>query len=50
MLNQYLQDKVGDNDSEKALQIDLKIDNMMPKYNLKRKHEMFDEIVVQRAP
>ena len=50
MLDQYLQDNDGDDDPEEALHMDLEMDDIMPKRNLKRKREMFDEIVVQRAP
>jgi len=49
MLDQYLQDNDGDNDLE-ALQINLEIDDILFKCNLKRKCEIFDKIVVQRVP
>jgi hypothetical protein len=51
ILDQYLQDTEDDNDDlEETLQMDLELGEIMPKRNLKRKREIFDEIVVQRVP
>jgi hypothetical protein len=48
ILDQYLQDSDGGDDLEETL--DLELGDIVPKQNLKRKREIFDEIVVQRAP
>ena len=47
ILDQYLQDNEGDDDLDEIL--DLEFGDIMPKRNLKRKREIFDEIIVQRT-
>jgi hypothetical protein len=48
-LDQYLQANEDDG-LEETLEMDLETGDVMPKKNLKRKREIFDEIVVQKGP
>jgi hypothetical protein len=48
ILDQYLQD--NDEDDHDLEEMDLEIGNVMPRRNLKRKREIFEEIIVQRGP
>jgi hypothetical protein len=51
ILDQYLQANEGDDDGlEGTLEMDLQMGDVTLKKNLKRKHEIFEEIVVQRPP
>ena len=48
-LDQYLQANEDDG-LEETLEMDLETGDVMPKKNLMRKREIFDEIVVQKGP
>jgi hypothetical protein len=51
ILDQYLQANEDDDDGQEGtMEMDLEMCNGIPRRNLKRKREVFDEIVVRRGP